>query len=123
MTNNERDKLSTIVKRTLEYPRMRFLTTIVLTGCILVAGCKEGGGSGVSTRGGGSSSALKINGSTTVNLPAPESAEILRAEKGMNIQVDTQGGSSGGIAMLGNGLVKIGMISKRITDDDRDKYP
>jgi hypothetical protein len=32
---------------------------------------------------------LKINGSTTVNLPAAEAAEILRAEKGMSIQVDT----------------------------------
>ena len=46
---------------------------------------------------------LKINGSTTVNLPVAEAAEILRAEKGMDIQVDTQGGSAGGISMLGEG--------------------
>ncbi|NOX99939.1 MAG: hypothetical protein GXP30_09450, partial [Verrucomicrobia bacterium] len=45
---------------------------------------------------------LKINGSTTVNPPAAEAAEILRAEKGMQIQIDTQGGSSGGISMLGD---------------------
>jgi phosphate transport system substrate-binding protein len=122
MMGTERDKLSTMVKRTLEYPRMRLLTTIVLTGCVLLAGCKEGGGTGAATRG-SSSSALKINGSTTVNLPAAEAAEILRAEKGMNIQVDTQGGSSGGISMLGDGQVQIGMISKRIIDDDRAKYP
>ncbi len=122
MTGNEGDKLSTIVKRTLEYPRMRLLTTAVLAGCILLAGCKEGGGTGAATRG-GSSSALKINGSTTGNLPAAEAAEILRAEKGMNIQVDTQGGSSGGISMLADGQVQVGMSSKPVAADDRAKYP
>jgi len=65
---------------------------------------------------------LKINGSTTVNLPAAEAAEILRAEKGMSIQVDTQGGSSGGISMLGDGLVQVGMSSKPLSPDDRAKY-
>ncbi len=70
-----------------------------------------------------SAQTLKINGSTTVNLPAAEAAEILRAEKGMQIQVDTQGGSSGGISMLGDGLVQIGMASKPLSDDDRVKYP
>ncbi|HEX8678522.1 MAG TPA: phosphate ABC transporter substrate-binding protein, partial [Chthoniobacterales bacterium] len=66
---------------------------------------------------------LKINGSTTVNLPAAEGAEILRAEKKLDIQVDTQGGSSGGISGLGDGLVQIGMSSKPISDADRAKYP
>jgi phosphate transport system substrate-binding protein len=66
---------------------------------------------------------LKINGSTTVNLPAAEAAEILRAEKGMQIQVDTQGGSSGGISMLGDGLAQIGMASKQLNDADRARYP
>jgi len=66
---------------------------------------------------------LKINGSTTVNLPAAEAAEILRAEKKMDIQVDTQGGSSGGISMLGEGLVQIGMISKHVNEEDRAKFP
>jgi phosphate transport system substrate-binding protein len=66
---------------------------------------------------------LKINGSTTVNLPAAEAAEILRAEQKMDIQVDTQGGSSGGISILADGLVQIGMSSKPVSDDDRAKYP
>ncbi|MDQ2868012.1 MAG: phosphate ABC transporter substrate-binding protein [Verrucomicrobiota bacterium] len=66
---------------------------------------------------------LKINGSTTVNLPAAEAAEELRAEKEMDIQVDTQGGSSGGISMLGDGQVQIGMSSKPLSDEDRAKYP
>jgi phosphate transport system substrate-binding protein len=66
---------------------------------------------------------LKINGSTTVNLPVAEAAEILRAEQKLDIQVDTQGGSAGGISMLGDGLVQIGMASKHVGDDDRAKYP
>lgn len=66
---------------------------------------------------------LKINGSTTVNLPVAEAAEILRAEQKLDIQVDTQGGSAGGISMLGDGLVQVGMASKPVSDDDRAKYP
>jgi phosphate transport system substrate-binding protein len=65
---------------------------------------------------------LKINGSTTVNLPVAEAAEILRAEQKLDIQVDTQGGSAG-ISMLGDGQVQIGMSSKPVSDEDRLKYP
>lgn len=66
---------------------------------------------------------LKINGATTPNLPVAEAAEILRAEKGMDIQVDTQGGSAGGISMLGDGLVQLGMTSKHVSPEDKAKYP
>jgi phosphate transport system substrate-binding protein len=66
---------------------------------------------------------LRINGSTTVNPPVAEAAEILRAEMGRQIQVDTQGGSSGGISMLGDGLVQVGMSSKPLSPEDRAKYP
>lgn len=66
---------------------------------------------------------LRINGSTTVNLPVAEAAEVLRAERGMVIHVDTQGGSSGGIATLGDGLVEIGMSSKRPDETARARYP
>ena len=69
-----------------------------------------------------SAAPLKINGSTTVNLPVAEAAEILRAENKLDIQVDTQGGSSGGISMLGDGQVQLGMSSKPVSDDDRQKY-
>lgn len=71
----------------------------------------------------GSAQVLKINGSTTANLPVAEAAEILRAEEKMQIQVDTQGGSSGGISALGEGQVQIGMISKHFAESDRAKYP
>ncbi len=70
-----------------------------------------------------SAATLKINGSTTVNLPVAEAAEILRAEQSMVIQVDTQGGSAGGIAALGDGLVQIGMSSKHLDETARTKYP
>ncbi len=70
-----------------------------------------------------SAATLKINGSTTVNLPAAEGAETLRAEQKLDIQVDTQGGSSGGISGVGDGLVQIGMSSKPVSDEDRAKYP
>ncbi len=66
---------------------------------------------------------LKINGSTTVNLPAAEVAEELRARRGMEIQIDTQGGSSGGISALGYGRVQIGMSSRPLSDDDLANYP
>ena len=66
---------------------------------------------------------LKINGSTTVNLVAAEAAENLRTEQKLNIQIDTQGGSSGGISSLGDGLAQIGMISKPLSGEDRAKYP
>lgn len=66
---------------------------------------------------------LKINGSTTVNLPVAEAAEIWRERTGIGIQMDTQGGSSGGISMLGEGLVQLGMASKPVTQEDRDKFP
>src|SRR5262245_61865980 len=70
-----------------------------------------------------SAATLKINGSTTVNLPVAEAAEILRLEQKMDIQVDTQGGSAGGISALGDGLIQIGMSSKPLAEADRAKYP
>jgi phosphate transport system substrate-binding protein len=103
---------------------MKRIFAALLTGALLVfAGCKDDGAAKAGGGGGAASDALKINGSTTVNLPAAEAAEILRAEQKLNIQVDTQGGSSGGISMLGDGLVQIGMSSKPLSDDDRKKYP
>src|SRR6185295_17026353 len=66
---------------------------------------------------------LRIVGSTTVNPVVVEAAEILRAEKKATIFVDTQGGSSGGIAALGEGRAEIGMISREVEPDDATKFP
>jgi phosphate transport system substrate-binding protein len=66
---------------------------------------------------------VRVNGSTTVNPIVVEAAEALRAGRGMTIHVDTQGGSSGGIASLGDGRAEIAMISRPLEHDDRTKYP
>lgn len=66
---------------------------------------------------------LRVNGSTTVNPVVVEAADALRAEKGLQIVVDTQGGSSGGIAALGDGRAEIAMISRPLEDEDRARYP
>lgn len=66
---------------------------------------------------------LRVSGSTTVNPIVSEAAERLREERGMVIHVDTQGGSSGGIAALGRGRVEIAMSSKPIARADRETYP
>lgn len=66
---------------------------------------------------------LKINGSTTVNPVVVEAAEILRKERRMEIEVDTQGGSSGGISALGDGRVQIAMSSKPVAGADKTTYP
>ncbi len=72
--------------------------------------------------GGAAAEILRINGSTTVNAVVVEAAEALR-KKGLTIQVDTQGGSTGGISALADGRVQIAMISRPINDEDRAKYP
>ncbi|MDX1583514.1 MAG: substrate-binding domain-containing protein [Thermoanaerobaculia bacterium] len=66
---------------------------------------------------------LRINGSTTVNPVAAEAAEILRAERKMRINVDTQGGSSGGISGIGEGTIDVGMSSKPVNDAHRERWP
>jgi phosphate transport system substrate-binding protein len=101
---------------------------VTLALCLLLPACDERpvGGTGRATASASSpasAATLKVNGSTTVNLPVAEAAEVLRAERGMAIQVDTQGGSAGGISMLGDGLVQVGMSSKPVADEDRSKYP
>src|SRR5947209_17849415 len=71
---------------------------------------------------GEAASPLRVNGSTTVNPVAADGADVLRTERYMTIQVDTQGGSSGGIAGIGDGSIVVGMSSKPVSADDRAKY-
>jgi phosphate transport system substrate-binding protein len=66
---------------------------------------------------------LRINGSTTVNPVVAEAAELLRAERGLTIHVDTQGGSSGGIAALVEGRAEVAMISRELDEEDRRRHP
>jgi phosphate transport system substrate-binding protein len=71
---------------------------------------------------GGTGSTLQVSGSTTVNPVAADAASILRGQ-GMKITVDTQGGSAGGIAQLGNDQIDIAMSSKPIGDADKKRFP
>lgn len=66
---------------------------------------------------------LRINGSTTVNLPVAEAAEILRSRLNVTIRVDTQGGSPGGISMVAEGDADIGMASRPLLPSDAGKIP
>ena len=65
---------------------------------------------------------LKINGSTTVNPVVEDASEVFRA-RGLKVFVDTQGGSSGGISYLAEGMADIAMSSRPISERDRQKYP
>lgn len=65
---------------------------------------------------------IKINGSTTVNPIVSDGSEYFR-KKGWKVYVDTQGGSSGGISHLAEGLIQIGMSSKEINAYDKKKFP
>lgn len=66
---------------------------------------------------------LKVDGCSSVNPPVAEAAELLRSEQRIGIEIDTQGGSSGGLALLGEGLVDVAMSSRPVDDTDRKKFP
>ncbi|WP_028661753.1 phosphate ABC transporter substrate-binding protein [Saccharomonospora saliphila] len=65
--------------------------------------------------------ALRVSGSTTVNPVVSDAAKVLR-QRGLEITVDTQGGSAGGIAQLASGQIDVAMSSKPIDDEDRDRF-
>lgn len=85
------------------------LVVLVVAG---LAACGAGGGGDV----------LRISGSTTVNPVVADAAEALRKE-GLEVTVDTQGGSAGGIAQLAAGQIDVAMSSKPVTDADRQAHP
>lgn len=66
---------------------------------------------------------LRINGSTTVNPIVSEAAAVLRAELGLEIQVDTLGGSSGGLAALADGRAEMAMSSRPLDARDFKRFP
>ena len=66
---------------------------------------------------------VRVNGSTTVNPVVVEAAHSLRSETGMEILIDTVGGSSGGIAALGDGRADVAMSSRPLSDNDRARFP
>ena len=58
-----------------------------------------------------------------MNPVVVEAATALREREGLSIQIDTLGGSSGGLSALGEHRVDVGMSSRPILASDRERYP
>jgi len=110
--------------------RLGLLLTIGFTASLAVGLAACGGSGPGKTAGddraddasGSDGAVLRVNGSTTVNPVVTKAAEILHDERGLDITVDTQGGSSGGIAALGEGRAEVAMSSRPVIDHDRTTY-
>jgi phosphate transport system substrate-binding protein len=87
---------------------------ITLVGALLVS-C-------AGSRSGSSNATVKASGSTTVAPVVADAAEALRGE-GLDITVDSQGGSAGGIGQLAADQIDVALISKPIADSDRATHP
>ncbi|HEX6201248.1 MAG TPA: phosphate ABC transporter substrate-binding protein [Thermoanaerobaculia bacterium] len=101
-------------------PAIAALALLAVAAC---APAPEEGGSDPGAAVGSGSRPLRVVGSTTVNPVVARAAEELAASGGPRIVVDTQGGSSGGIAALGEGRADVAMASRPIGDGDRERYP
>lgn len=84
---------------------------------LLLAGCGS-----ASSADEAASRTLRISGSTTVNPVVADAAEVLRGAR-LQITVDTQGGSAGGLTQLAAGQIEIAMSSKPVGDKDRAAAP
>jgi len=69
-----------------------------------------------------SAETLRVQGSTTVNPVVTEALEILAREQGRRYRIDTLGGSSGGSSAVGQGLAEVGMSSKAVSGEDRERF-
>src|SRR5438067_2468469 len=61
---------------------------------------------------------LNIAGSTVLNVAIADVAQILRTERGMEIHVNTAGGTSGGVRSLADRSAQIAMTSRAVTPED-----
>ncbi|MBZ0110886.1 MAG: substrate-binding domain-containing protein, partial [Thermoanaerobaculia bacterium] len=66
---------------------------------------------------------LRISGSTTVNPVVSEAAEALAAASGDAIQIDTLGGSTGGVLCLAEGRCDLAMASRPLSAEDHARFP
>ncbi|HEX9671194.1 MAG TPA: phosphate ABC transporter substrate-binding protein [Thermoanaerobaculia bacterium] len=88
-------------------------------GALAAAGCADAPARGAAA----AVPALRVNGSTTVQPAVAAVADLLRAQDGVAITVDVQGGSSGGLAALGDGRADVAMSSREVNATDRKRYP
>lgn len=65
---------------------------------------------------------LKVQGSTTVNPVVASALEILEREQGLRYQIDTLGGSTGGLNAVGQGTADVGMSSAFLQDTQRERF-
>jgi phosphate transport system substrate-binding protein len=65
---------------------------------------------------------IKIAGSTTVLPIASRAAETLNAKKNHSIYTVNAGGSGVGIHGVGSGLIQLGLISRNITEAEKERY-
>ncbi|MFQ5465318.1 MAG: phosphate ABC transporter substrate-binding protein [Thermodesulfobacteriota bacterium] len=65
---------------------------------------------------------LSVSGSTTVLPVVSKAAEIFSVKNGINIIVNA-GGSGVGVNQLGERKIDIGMVSRKITAEEIEKYP
>lgn len=91
---------------------LRLTTIAAISAAVLVVG-------GCGSDDGGMT--LRVSGSTTVNPVAADAAQALKGT--LDVTVDAQGGSAGGIAQLAAGQVEIAMSSKEVGEDDRKQFP
>lgn len=63
-----------------------------------------------------------VCGSKVLCSPLGVAAKVLK-EKGINIQIGSDEGSSVGISMLGNGLAQLAVSSRPLTAEDRSNFP
>lgn len=94
---------------------------LVLAATLATSACASSASDSASGSG-GSTGTLRVSGSTTVNPVVADAAEVLRGQ-GLDMTVDTQGGSAGGLAQLGAGQIDVAMSSKPVGDADRAAYP
>ena len=66
---------------------------------------------------------VNVVGSAAVNIPVADAAQLLRAEMGMEIRINTNGGSDAGLSALGDGVAQIAMTTRPITAEDRANSP
>jgi len=96
----------------------------VVTSIISLCGCIGGNNSQVAGNGNAKlSGVLKVSGSTTV-LPIAKEAAKRYMMKNPNVQIEVSGGGSGfGVKQVGEGLVDIGMASRDLKPEEKQKYP
>jgi phosphate transport system substrate-binding protein len=110
------------------------MCTVLMAGCtgnssgqtekkVSTATTPAAAGTTVATKTSSDGSSLTVTGSTTVLPVAAKAAEAyMTAHPGVDVQV-TGGGSGVGVKSAGEGTALIGMVSRDLTADEKQKYP